>query len=1767
MPNKSFVHLHCHADASMLDGLALVAQLVPAAERLGMPAIALTDHGSMAATYDLYKVAKNSNVKPIFGIEAYLAPQVPRTHKTAVRWNNGGEDDVSGAGAYTHMTLLAETDEGLRNLFIMSSESYLSGIYRKPRMDLELLQTYGKGIIATTGCPSGEIQTLLRIGDYEKAKASAAQFAEIFGKESFFVELMDHGLDIEKRVIRDLLKLSKELGLRTVATNDLHYINKADAKTHEALLCISSGSRLSDPNRFKFDANDFYLKTAEEMRAIWDTEAPDACDNTLLIAERCNAHFEEGNSYMPKFPIPEGHTEETWFAHEVREGLKKRFPEGIPDEHKTQAEYEIDIITQMGFPGYFLIVADFINWAKNNGIWVGPGRGCLSGESNILTPTGFKKIKDIHVGDIVFDDKGNQVVVPQVFKYECDEPLVEVKAHYGGQGIKMTADHKVLVSKAKRVTNKSKIAQGIQYERGITPPMWIRADEIEKGDLVVMPKLSFPLLTTGFNVEQHAETLTNLEYEHSVRKIAERTGAARSTVMDFFRSGGEVKGPITLKVKEYFDENLLTVEGEKERRFIKSDLKADWIPADYDAGLLFGIFISDGCIRKDERATVCFAQRKSEDEGMIPQVIDRVFGISPTINDSKERDLRQYSVNHKGVHKLFQRLFPDYDFSSQTKYIPDEFFTTSEEFRRGLLEGLWYGDGSHSSSKSKYGTVSPRLAENVFTLLSSLGLPAGIKSYQRKESRPEYNKTGREFWTEYSVTTAHNFDTDALIMGFGYDGDYTYYRVREINEVPAEEFVYDFTVPTTNSYVTDSYVVHNSAAGSSVAYAMGITELDPIKNGLIFERFLNPERVSPPDIDIDFDDQRRGEVIEYVKQKYGEDKVANIGTFMKIKAKAAIKDAARVLDMPYALGDQLTKVYPPPIVGRDLSLHDAYDPSNERYKEAEEFRNKVASSPEAMQVIELAKGLEGVKRGHGMHAAGVIMSSEPIMLHVPLMKRDNDAPIMTQFEYPTCENMGLIKMDFLGLSNLTTIGEALRLIEQNRGVDVKLREIWKDMNDPATYKLLAQGDTIGVFQLDSAPIRSLLRLMVPDRFDDISAVLALYRPGPMGVNAHIDYADRKNGRKPIVPIHPELEEPLKDILGDTWGLCLTGETLIWDATQNKEVRIDSIEHQVKTTFFYTLGVDQDGTVGVHRVAHWQNHGIQNTFTITTENGSSITATAEHRMLTPSGWKEVKDLIPGVDHFAIPTESSNSRDSSLHSNNGYNYFNSKMKWVLVSSIEPAGKQEVFDIEVEDVHNFLANGLVSKNCIYQEQVMSIAQKVGGYSLGQADLLRRAMGKKKKEILDKEYAPFEKAALERGYSKEAVNTLWEVLVPFSDYAFNRAHSAAYGYISYATAWLKANYPVEYMAALLSTNANDKDKTALYLNECRQMGIPVLPPDVNSSVEKYNAVGDSIRVGLIAVKNVGHNLIQAILDAREGHGPFMSFGDFLNAAPVEVLKKRAIESLIKAGAFDEFGYTRNGLTLVHAEIIDMVLKVRKTQLVGQDSLFADSGEDPGVDIIIPDVKEWDRKKKLAFEREMLGLYVSDHPLNGYEHVLKSLSEMSIADAKETTMASGSNVRLAGLITSVDRKKTKKGDSWAILTVEDLGGSIQIYCFPKSYEKAYEAIQTDNVVQIDGRVEHRDDGTINITGNEIKLVDLVALSDPDSIPFVLNVEETQITPSVIAELKELFREFSGPSPVHLKITKADGSVVVLSVGSEYKVKKSASLISGAKSILGFGAV
>lgn len=1151
----------------MLDGAAKIGAMTQAAADYGMPAIAVTDHGNTFAAFEFYRAANAAGIKPIIGLEAYVTPGTHRSDKSRVAWGSPDQkrDDVSGSGAYTHMTMWSESTAGMHNLFRLSSLSSMEGYYFKPRMDRELLQTYGKGLIATTGCPSGEVQTRLRLGQYDAARAAAAEFQDIFGKENYFAEIMDHGLSIERRVMSDLIRLAKDLDIPLVGTNDSHYTHQHEADAHEALLCVQSGSTLDDPNRFKFDGDGYYIKTAQEMRQLF-RDHPEACDNTLLIAERCEVEFNTSANYMPRFPVPDGETEDSWLIKEVEQGLQYRYPQGIPDKVRAQAEYETGIILQMGFPGYFLVVADFINWAKDHGIRVGPGRG--------------------------------------------------------------------------------------------------------------------------------------------------------------------------------------------------------------------------------------------------------------------------------------------------------------------------------------------------------------------------------------------------------------------------------------------------SGAGSMVAYAMKITDLDPLEHGLIFERFLNPDRVSMPDFDVDFDDRRRGEVIDYVTQKYGSERVAQIVTYGTIKSKQALKDAGRVLGFPFSMGDRLTKAMPPAVMGKDMALDGMFNKEHPRYKEASEFRTLIETDPEAKTVFDRALGLEGLKRQWGVHAAGVIMSSEPLLDIIPIMRREQDGQIVTQFDYPSCETLGLIKMDFLGLRNLTIISDALDNIRLNRGEELDLEHLALD--DRPAYDLLTRGDTLGVFQLDGGPMRSLLRLLKPDNFEDISAVIALYRPGPMGANSHTNYALRKNGLQPITPIHPQLEEPLREILDTTYGLI---------------------------------------------------------------------------------------------------------------------------------------------------------------IYQEQVMAIAQKVAGFSLGQADILRRAMGKKKKSELDKQYEGFSAGMHERGFGDEAVKALWDILLPFSDYAFNKAHSAAYGLVSYWTAYLKAHYPGEYMAALLTSVGDSKDKMAIYLNECRRMGIQVLPPDVGESINYFAAVGEDIRFGLGAVRNVGTNVVDAIVQARR-ETPFASFHDYLDKVPVHAANKRTVESLIKAGAFDTMGHTRRALLEIHEDAVEAAVDVKRKEATGAIGFDFDSLYDQAEEVMppkVPDRPEWTKKDKLAFEREMLGLYVSDHPLAGLEIPLAKHASIGIHDLLASEdLGDGDQVTVAGLVTSVQHRVAKaSGNPYGMITVEDFNGEITVMFMGKTYLEFQSVLQADSILVVRGRVSRRDDG-MNLHAQSCFSPDLGSLEA--SGPLVLVVPEQRATQAVVEDLAAVLQRHRGDTEVTLKLHR-DGMAKVFEI--PHPVAVTADLFGDLKGLLG----
>ncbi|GAA1523335.1 DNA polymerase III subunit alpha [Nocardioides humi] len=1176
-----FVHLHVHTEYSMLDGASLLDGLFTRVTDLGMPAIAMTDHGNLHGAYDFYSKARKHGVRPIIGIEAYITPGTPRGERRRVRWGKGdaaeeGGDDVAGGGAYTHMTMWAESTEGMHNLFRLSSRSSLEGYFYKPRMDKEILAEHSKGVIVSTGCPSGAIQTRLRLGQWDEAVREAAELQEIYGRDSVFLELMDHGISIEKRVRDDLLRLGKELGIPPIATNDSHYNNPDDADAHDALICVASGKRLSDTNRLKFDGGGYYIKSAAEMRELWAGKfgMPEACDNTVEIAERCSVEFTESTGgYMARADIPAGETEESWFRKEVWRGIEARYPgDKLTQEVRDRVEMELAIVSQKGYCGYYLVVADFIQWSKRNGIRVGPGRG--------------------------------------------------------------------------------------------------------------------------------------------------------------------------------------------------------------------------------------------------------------------------------------------------------------------------------------------------------------------------------------------------------------------------------------------------SGAGSIAAYALSITDLCPLEHGLFFERFLNPERPSMPDFDIDFDDARRGEVIDYVSKKYGAERVAQIATFGRLKSKAAIKDAARVLDHGFAIGDKITKAMPPDVMGKGVPLKEIFNPEHKRYNDGGEFRALYEQDADVRTIYQTALGLEGQIRNWGVHAAGVIMSSEPLIDIVPIMARPQDGAVITQFDYPMCESLGLVKMDFLGLSNLRILEDALVNIKANREEDVVLEDL--PFDDRPTYELMGRGDTLGVFQLDGGGMRALLRSMLPDNFADITAVSALYRPGPMGADSHNKYARRKNGREPIEPIHPALAEALEPVLGETYGLI---------------------------------------------------------------------------------------------------------------------------------------------------------------VYQEQVMAIAQVLAGFSLGAADNMRRAMGKKKKEELDKQYAGFEAGMLERGYPIDAVKTLWEILVPFADYAFNKSHSAAYGVITYWTAYLKANYPTEYMAALLTSVKDDKDKMAIYLNECRRMKIQVLPPDVNESAHNFTAVGRDIRFGLTAIRNVGANVVDGIVEARTEKERFGDFNDFLSKVPATVCNKRVIDSLIKAGAFDDMKHVRRALVAIHETAVDQYVDIKRNEAIGQDSLFAGLGDDDGgdggfgVSVAIPDIDEWDKMTLLGHEREMLGLYVSDHPLLGLEHVLSNGTDCTIGNlVTDENRPHNSTVTVAGLVTSIQRKITKNGDPWATVTLEDLEGAIDVLLFPSSYRLAAPYLTEDAIVRVRGQLD-KDRDTPQLRGQEVTVPDLERGSDG---PVVISLPSTRCTGPVVQQLREVLTTHAGLTEVRLQLLSRD-STKVMRLGDNLRVTPSSALFADLKQLLGPG--
>ncbi len=1138
---SSFVHLHVHTEYSMLDGASRVEDLVGVVAADGQPAVGITDHGNMYGAVEMYKAARAAGVKPVLGTEAYLARGGSRLEK------------ASGSGDNYHLTLLAENEAGYRNLMFVSSMAWVEGFSYKPRMDLGLLSEHAEGLVATTGCLGGHVPQLLLQDRFDDAVAAAGTYQDVFGRDSYFVELQDHGLDDDARVNPRLLEIARRIDAPLLATNDSHYTHSHDAEAHEILLCVQTGSLLSDPKRFKFESQQFWVKSAAEMRHLF-RDHPEACDNTLLVAERCDVELRFGQNLLPHFEVPEGQTHASWLRREAQEGARRRYGDPLSEEVLRRLDYELGVIEEMGFPAYFLVVADYIGWAKDNGIRVGPGRG--------------------------------------------------------------------------------------------------------------------------------------------------------------------------------------------------------------------------------------------------------------------------------------------------------------------------------------------------------------------------------------------------------------------------------------------------SAAGSLVSYCLGITELDPLAYGLIFERFLNPGRKQMPDIDVDFDERHRDRVIEYVAAKYGRDHVAQIITFASIKAKQSIRDAARVLDYQPKLADEVCKLFPPPEFGREATLDEALQKSKD-------LAQRVESDPDVGHIYENARKLEGLRRQEGVHAAAVVISRDPLTEHVPIaVTKTDDRAIITQFEMHAVEEIGLLKMDFLGLRNLSVIETTLVLLRA-RGVDLDVDAV--PLDDPDTFELLRRADTMGVFQLEGGPMRALMRQLAPDRFEDLIALVSLYRPGPMGAGKHIEYAECKNGRRAVSYPHPDLE----GVLAPTYGVIC---------------------------------------------------------------------------------------------------------------------------------------------------------------YQEQVMDVARRIAGYSAAEADDFRKAMGKKVRELVARQREKFIEGAVANGYERRLGEELFDLIEPFADYAFNKSHAACYAYVAYQTAYLKAHHPSEYMAALLTSVKDNKDRRPLYLTETRAMGVAVLPPDVNASRSDFSVREDgAIPFGLSAIRNVGAGVVEAIVREREKQGPFEDFFDFLRRVDPMVLNKRTVESLVKAGAFDSMGHPRRALFDVHETAIDLVLEKRRQEDAGQFSLF-DGGDDPGAGSVVdlPRVgeEEWDRLTRLRFEKEMLGMYVSDHPLQGVERALRRHVEITVGEILERRPER--DVKwLGGVVVSQDRRTTKRGDTILILQFEDFTGGVEAVVYQSVMNRSGVSIENDVAFLLKCQISTRDED-VRVVVLEIKRPDL----SEEERPVRLQVHAGRVTEGLLDDLSRVLRSHPGQTPVFLHL-RTDRGVTVCRLGDHLMVQSRSGLFAELKTVLG----
>jgi len=1256
---KEFVHLHLHTDYSLLDGAIQIKALARRAAELKMPAVAITDHGNMFGAISFYYQMRDAGIKPIIGIETYIA------RGSRFDRQSSGPTNAEGERGMNHLILLARDLEGYYNLVKLSSAAYLEGYYYKPRIDKELLARHSKGLIGLSACLSGVPSSLLSAGRFDEAAEAAMQYQDILGKGNYYLEIQEHGLEAQRRIYNSLIELSKKTDIPLVATNDAHYLTKDDYKAHDILLCIQTGKTVNEPNRFKFDGDQFYFRSAEEMWQVFGNDLPDALMRTLEVAEKCNLVFPKSENHLPVYPVPEGETTDSYFEKVSREGFEKRWLQikDRPDrkyayeDYKARLEREIETIKKMGFPGYFLIVWDFIRYAKERKIPVGPGRGCLAGDVPIVMEDGTTKpISQVQIGDTVRSHSGRALKVTALHRYDIDETLVRLKCFYGDStGVTLTKDHKVLAERGVRPECWNRVAastHGIVHQREEPTGNlnWIPAGQLKPGDWVFVPtpqvELAAPdvidLAATADPAwarieENHIEEIIpiNRHHDYSSRDVSRQTGISRSSVQFIARNLQPIKANLRhnramAMAADYVEPQPGSLDARRdglgEQSYAGTRITR-FICPDSRFYRILGRWIADGWLRSDNEWALglCF---RADDQTGLAEAVDffRSLGLQPCVRRATDgRKPTLLTAHSRTLVAHWRTIFPDYRSTAETKHIPDFVLRLPVETVLDVLAGYWSGDSrAGNAHRREYTatTVSRTLADQVRFLAWRCGIPASLKTRERTGKRgykiqPSYiltvakdERLARRIGAPPEAAVRRPIEGGLLLNQAGRETSvpgeqYAWrpiaggllLRLHEVEEASGVKQVFDLTVAEDHTYQTSSFAVHNSAAGSLVAYSLQITDIDPLQYDLLFERFLNPERVSMPDIDIDFCVRGRADVINYVAETYGRSSVSQIITFGTMASKAAIKDVGRALEMPYAEVEKVAKMIPPPVRGRNVSIEEAIK-QNPDLKKAIETDERVA------ELINLARRLEGCSRHASVHAAGVVISPRSLDELVPVYKSPKDE-FTTQYAMNDLEKTGMLKMDFLALTTLTIIDDALKSIERERGQPLDINNI--PLDDQETMRLFAEGKCAAIFQFESPGMVEICRKLRPEGIEDLAALNALYRPGPIDSGMIDEFIERRHGRRKVRYDFPEL----KEVMGNTLGIC---------------------------------------------------------------------------------------------------------------------------------------------------------------VYQEQLMAVFQKLAGYSLGEADLVRRAMGKKKREELDKHREKFIQRATERGHNREKLAKLWASIEGFADYAFNR-------------------------------------------------------------------------------------------------------------------------------------------------------------------------------------------------------------------------------------------------------------------------------------------------------------------------------------------------------------------------------------------------------------